>query len=253
MIESRTTNSASTTTLLLLLICGDLAFILLHLVNVETRWLQGVRISLEAEGGMPETYQYIKEFWIAACMAATFWRTRVPVFAIWAGIFAFLLVDDAGQIHEQMGVWLGQLNVLPTMFGLRQNDVGELLFAGAIGVVTVTSVGLAYWRGSEQTRRISRDVLLLVLALAVMGVFVDVLHVISYLQQSLFAQVLLVIEDGGEMLVMSTLTAYCFHVASHDGRAPVGLWEDLRARITRRRSNRPTLVVVPADAGMPSQ
>ena len=222
---------APAATLLLLLICADLVFIVLHLVNVETGWFRGIGISLEADGGLPETYQYVKEFWIAVCMAATFWRTRVWAYAVWSIVFAFLLLDDAGQIHERVGAWLGQQYALPAMFGLRPDDMGELLFAAMIGASMLALVGLASWRGGEQSRRISRDVLFLIFVLAIVGVVVDMLHVISYLQRSLLAQVLLVVEDGGEMLVMSALTAYAFHVASHGGRTRFDLWADVKARI----------------------
>ena len=50
--------------LMLLLFCADAAFTLAHLVNVETGWLRGNRISLEDDGGPAEVFQYLKEFWI---------------------------------------------------------------------------------------------------------------------------------------------------------------------------------------------
>ena len=225
-------NMTPAATLLLLLIGADLTFIVLHLVNVETGWLRGAGISLEAEVGVPETYQYIKEFWITACMAAMFWRTRVRPYVGWAIVFTFLLLDDAGQIHERVGAWLAGRYALPGVLGLRPADTGELLFAATVGAAVFALVGFAFWRGSEQTRRISRDVLCLLLVLSVPGVLVDMLHVVSYLQRSQLAQVLLVIEDGGEMLVMSVLTAYAFHVASHGGRTRFDLWSNMKARTT---------------------
>jgi hypothetical protein len=218
-------------TLLLLLISADFVFIVLHLVNVETRWFHGVAISLEADGGVPETYQYIKEFWIAVCMAAVFWRTRVRSYAVWSMVFVFLLLDDAAQIHERVGTWLGRHYSLPVAFGLRPDDTGEVLFAAMIGASMLALVGLASWRGGQQSRRISRDVLCLIFMLAILGVIVDILHVVTYMQRSLLAQVLLVVEDGGEMIVMSALTAYAFHVASHNGRTRFDLWADVKWRI----------------------
>lgn len=230
-----TENTQPAFTLLLLLICADLAFIFLHLVYVETGWLRGADFSLEAEGGLSETYQYVKQFWIAACMAATFWRTQVWLYASWAIVFAFLMLDDAGQIHERVGVWLGRQYALPVAFGLRPDDAGELLFAGMVGVSILALVGLASWRGGEQSRRVSRDILCLIIALAFLGVVVDALHVIAYFKGSLLAQVLLVVEDGGEMLVISALTAYAFHVASHRGRTRLDLWAGFKARIAGAR------------------
>ena len=222
-------NLTPATTLLALLLCGDLAFIFLHLLDVETGWMRGVKISLEADGGMPETYQYVKEFWMAVCMALTFWRTRIRLYAAWSAVFGFLLLDDAGQVHERVGVWLARTFELPAMFGLRSNDTGELMVAGSVGLATVAMVGLTSWRRGEQSERIARDVLSLLCVLGVLGVFVDMLHVVTYLSGSILAQVLLVVEDGGEMVVMSALTAYAFHVTSHRGRTRFDLWATLKA------------------------
>ena len=222
-------NLAPATTLLVLLIAGDLIFIFLHLLSVETGWMRGVKISLEADGGMPETYQYAKEFWMAACMTITFWRTRLRLYAAWSAVFGFLLLDDAGQIHEQVGAWLARRFELPAMFGLRSTDTGELTVAACVGLTMVAIVGLTSWRRGEQSERISRDVFSLICMLGVVGVFVDMLHVMTYLNGSLLAQVLLVVEDGGEMVVMSALTAYASYVTSHRGLTRFDLWTTLKA------------------------
>jgi hypothetical protein len=223
-------NLSPAVALLLLLLCGDAGFALLHVIYVETDWLRGMAISLEAEGGVAETYQYVKEFWVALCMAFTFFTTRRPVYGSWALVFMFLLVDDAGKVHEQVGAWLGQRYHFAAPFGLRPDDIGELLVAGTVGLITLTLVGVAAWRGTAQCRRIARDMLCLIVALALLGVVVDMLHVIAYVRQSLTAQVLLIVEDGGEMVVMSGLMAYAFHVASHRGRTQFDLWSTLRTR-----------------------
>ena len=224
-------DTAPAAALLLLLISADIAFIVLHLVNVETGWFRGVPISLEADRGLPETYQYIKTFWIALCLAAAFWRTHIRVYACWAIVFVFLLIDDASQLHERVGTWLGRTYELPVAFGLRPDDIGELLFAALVGASMLALVGFASWRGGEQSWRVSRDILCLVVALAFVGVAIDALHVIAYFHRPLLAQVLLVIEDGGEMLIISALTAYAFHVASHRGRTRFDLWASLKTRI----------------------
>ena len=219
--------------LLLLLIGTDAVFTLLHFIYVETDWLRGRALSLEADGGPAETIQYVKEFWVAVCMAFAFISTRYLAYAVWAFFFLFLLVDDATQLHENVGYWLGQRYGFRAPFGLRPDDIGELLFAGAVGVTTLAGVGIAALRGTEQCRRISRDLFTLVCALALFGVVIDVVHVITYMGQSLTAQVFLVIEDGGEMIVMSVLVAYAFHVACYSGRTRFDLWSAVRSRFAR--------------------
>jgi len=46
-------------TLLVLLVAADLAFIVLHVLYIETSLLRGRPFSLEADNGVPEAFQYV--------------------------------------------------------------------------------------------------------------------------------------------------------------------------------------------------
>jgi hypothetical protein len=225
---------ATVRTLLLLLLAADLAFIALHVIYVETTLLRGRPFSLEADNGLPESFQYVKQFWIALCMLTLFRRTREVVYIGWSIVFAFLLLDDAFQFHENFGHWLGSQYSLPVAFGLRPDDIGELLFASLIGGVTVLLIGFGFWRGDTDARIVSRDTALLVIVLAALGVGVDLLHVITYFNAPLLGRLLLIVEDGGEMLVVSAIAAYTFNVLIHEGRAPLDLWAIIRDFATQR-------------------
>jgi hypothetical protein len=229
---------ASAQSLLVLLIAADLAFIVLHVIYVETALLRGRPFSLEADNGVPEAYQYVKQFWVGLCMAALFRRTRAVVYSGWALVFAFLLLDDAFQLHEHVGEWLGAKYALPASFGLRPDDIGELLFLAAVGGVTVLLIGLGWWRGDSNARIVSRDMGLLVIALATLGVGVDIVHVIAYFKAPLLAQFLLILEDGGEMIVVSIIAAYTINVLNHEGRATLNLWAMIRDFSIQRFSRR---------------
>jgi len=169
-------------------------------------------------------------------MALMFRRTRAVVYVGWAIVFAFLLLDDAFQIHERFGKWLSQEYSLPVAFGLRPDDIGELLFAAAIGVVTMLLIGVGFWWGDVDARLVSRDMALLVILLAGLGVGMDLLHVIAYFKAPLLAQFLLIVEDGGEMLVVSAMVAYMVNVLNHRGRATVDLWAVVTRRASRART-----------------
>jgi hypothetical protein len=215
-------------TLLRLLVAADLAFIVLHVLYVETSLLRGRPFSLEADNGLPEAFQYVKQFWVALCMAAMFRRVREMVYIGWTLVVTFLLLDDAFQFHEQVGEWLGKQYGLPVAFGLRPDDIGELLFAGFIGGIAALLIGFGYWRGNADARIVSRDMVLMMIVLAGLGVGVDILHVITYFKAPLLAQLLLILEDGGEMLVVSAMVAYMVNVLNHQGRATVDLWAIMR-------------------------
>lgn len=225
---------ATTRTLLIMLVAADLAFIVLHVIYVETGLLRGRPFSLEADNGVPEAYQYVKQFWVALCMLGLFRRTREVSYIGVAVVFTFLLMDDAFQFHEHFGKWLAAQYSLPVAFGLRPDDIGELLFAAFVGAVTALLIGLGYWRGSPDARIVTRDVSVLILLLAGLGVGVDVIHVVSYYKAPLLAQFLLILEDGGEMLVVSATAAYTFNVLIHGGRAPVDLWDIMRNFASQR-------------------
>lgn len=227
---------ATARTLLLLLIAADLAFIVLHVIYVQTGLLRGRPFSLEADNGLPEAYQYVKQFWVAVCMAALYRRSRAIVYLGWSIVFAFLLLDDAFQFHEHVGKWLGAEYALPVAFGLRPDDIGELMFAASIGGVTMLLIGFGFWRGDADARSLTRDMVLLLVALAALGVGVDVLHVITYFKAPLLAQVLLIVEDGGEMIVVSIMAAYMFNALNHGGRATFDLWGTMRDTARRRFS-----------------
>lgn len=223
-------------TVLLLFVAADLAFIFLHVLYVETSWLSGRPFSLEADNGLPEAYQYVKQFWVALCMALMFRRVRQAVYIGWMFVFSFLLLDDAFQIHEHIGGLLGERYALPVAFGLRPDDIGELLFAACIGGVTTLLIGFGYWRGDADARIISRDMAIMVVLLAALGVGLDILHVITYFKAPLLAQFLLIFEDGGEMMVVSCMVAYMVNALNHRGRATVDLWAIARRRLATRRS-----------------
>lgn len=237
-----------TLALFALLVSADLVFMLMHGMHAWSPWLRGGHFSLESDRGLAEQYQYIKQLWIVICLGLAFLQTRRKAFAGWMVLFAFLLVDDAAQIHEKVGFWLGAQFDLPAVAGLRPDDFGELSFAALIGGLTVGMVALSFKRGDEHSRRLSRDLLCLVAVLAFFGVAVDTVHVIAYFRMPELSQLLALFEDGGEMIVVSALTCYVFDIVGHGGTLRIDVWGALESV----RGARTPTVVVPAP-GRPDQ
>jgi hypothetical protein len=167
-------------------------------------------------------------------MATMFRRVRQVVYIGWVLVFTFLLLDDAFQFHERIGKWLGGRYALSGAFGLRPDDIGELLFASVVGGITAVLIGFGIWRGDADARVISRNMVFMVVLLAGLGVGVDILHVIAHFKASLLAQFLLIIEDGGEMLVVSAMVAYMINVLNHRGPATVDFLAMACQRLRRR-------------------
>ena len=198
---------------LLLLICGDLAYMAIHLGFLYVPAMRGRHYSLETDRGLAEFYQYVKQLWIVLCLAIAFLRRRHLVLLAWSGFFGFLMLDDALELHERAGLWLGQRLSLPAVAGLRPDDLGELLVAGTVGASLLLLLAAAWWREREPTWRLSRVLLILTVALGVCGVIVDTVHVIAYFRAPAISDPLAFLEDGGELVIVSVLTAYALDLA----------------------------------------
>ncbi len=207
---------------LILLLCADFAFIGFHTIEVLVPNLNNPLLSLEKDSGYPELYQYIKWFWIIILFIFISTKRRTVNYYVWGIFFTYLLLDDALEIHENVGSLIARnLNFTPP-FGLRLQDIGELAVAGTVGVVLCFFVLLAYLYGSKSFKKMSYDILLLILALAFFGVIIDTVHVISYLSNRIgwkVSAILAVIEDGGEMFVASFILWYVFWTYIRDEKS----------------------------------
>jgi hypothetical protein len=208
---------------LLLLVCGDLVYMAIHIGYLTMPGMRGAHYSLETDGGLAEFYQYMKQLWLALCLLTAFLRRRHLVLLAWSGFFGFLLLDDALQLHERGGLFLGRRFGFPAIAGLRPEDFGELIVAGAVGGSLLLVLAIAWWRDREPTWRLSRDLLILTAALAACGVLLDSVHVVAYFRAPLLSDPLAFIEDGGELLIVSTMTAYALDLAIRGTGAPAGV------------------------------
>ena len=227
----RPTPSKATILLLWLLVSVDLMFIVVHALHVWTPWLPAYSLSIEADRGLAELFQYTKQAALVACLGILFCRTRGWVFAGWAMFFGFLLLDDAFFIHERLGERVGAHLGFAAAFGLRVGDFGEVAIAAVLGLCAVTMVVIALRRGGATARRISQDFLCLLALLALFAVAFDAVHTITYFRAPDIAPLFALIEDGGEMLVVSVIAAYTFDILNNTARHRVAVWPWVRERL----------------------
>ena len=111
-----------------------------------------------------------------------------------------------------------------------------ITFSAAI--VLFSALGLTYWRSTSYFRKISLDVVLLLVGLAFFGVAMDMLHVMFYSIEGIgdWAKILGEgagwVEDGGEMLVMSLMVWYFFLIVDQQGPS-FFLWQLLRIPVPK--------------------
>jgi hypothetical protein len=225
--------------MLVLLLLGDLLLILAHVVHVWTPWLAPTVFSVERDGGFPELYQYLKLFFLACCLLVVALRTRGWVLAVWGVFFALLMVDDAFQLHERLGDVIGPALGIPAAFGLRTDDYGEIAYAVLLGLCAVAFVALTFRRGSPESRQVSADLLCLLCALGVFAIFFDTLHTMAYFRMPSISPPLALLEDGGEMIVISLIAAYVFGIVGNDGKPRFRVYDRVRERLTGVSSSGP--------------
>jgi len=206
-IGSSKSDSATALTFVLLLIAADCAFIFLHIL-LRTQVLDAPLLSLEKDRGYSEVYQYIKEFWIVLLLMMLLIKNRVIGYGVWAVLFAYVLFDDALSIHETLGAYVSQKLDIDAAFGLRAKDFGELIVSAIAAVILLSPLILLYRHGAPAFRQASRHLLMLLLSLAFFGIFVDMLHVIF--RGGRLDGVFVMLEEGGEMAVMSLIVGYTF-------------------------------------------
>ncbi len=187
---------------------------ILHILIV-TPVLDDPIYDVRSEHGYPEMYQYFKEFLVVALLVRLVLKTKTTAFLTWVFLFAYLLVDDSLQIHENVGAHLVEMLNIPPWMGLRAQDFGELMVSFTVFSILSVSLFWFYKKSTVLFQRSTIVFLVLLCMLAFFGIVLDMLHVvvrphrvINYITGS--------VEDGGEMLVMSLMTvyAYCLNFCS---------------------------------------
>lgn len=196
--------------LLTLLLCGDLFFVVLHIINDYT--LQTSLFDITTDRKLAEFFQYFK--FLAICLYLKRARDRRGQwqFYSWILFFAYLLLDDSMKIHEKCGKLLAKLPDLEPLFGLNMHNFSELAISLIAGSILIIPLIWAYLSGTPAFRAISHRLVLLIGILVFFGVAVDNFSVF----RTGFRLASELLEDGGEMLTVSVIAWYTFRTAARD-------------------------------------
>lgn len=218
-------DTRSTSPLLIILLSVDAIFVLLYCLQGWVPGLDSPKFSIETDRGYSELYQYVKFASIVAVIAGLGWLTRTAGYTSWALLFTYLLLDDALHVHERYGRAIAdRIDWVPPL-GLRAQDVGELAVSAMAGSLLVGAIAWTYLRSSPSFRKVSLDLSLLVLFLAFFGVLVDTVHGAVEVGPK-WETVLAVIEDGGEMVVVSLILRHAVLLALRRGGMARGRHEE---------------------------
>jgi hypothetical protein len=197
------------------LLAGDGVLIALDVFQ-RNGLLEDARFLVTSERGFGEWFQYGKGLALAAGLLFIARSRRSPASFALALIFGWVTLDDALMLHERAGVRLAGVMPAHAWLPLRPQDLAELFVLGAIGLAVATTL-LTLWRfGPTRDRPMLAAAALGLLVLGFFGVGLDVAHALAPREHWVRAT-LAVIEDGGEMIVLSGLAATIVFV--HQGRA----------------------------------
>ena len=201
----------------ILLLLTDVFFIILYIFHAYPDLLpshySGLRkllfsnaFSLKRDWGYPELFQYIKEFWILMMLLSLAIKKRSFIHLSWSLLFLYLLIDDSVMLHERAGTYIAQHWGLHPGYGLRSQDFGELAVSCTAGLFFLIIILTPYYFTNVQTKQFSKYLFAMVIGLAFFGVGIDMLHRMLNFHGPFWV----IVEDGGEMLMMSTIAWFVF-------------------------------------------
>jgi hypothetical protein len=208
---------------LLALDLADAAFYLGHILSLRGQapgWLQTPLFDMNREFGLGEDLEYLKSLACAAAMTVCWRRAREAAFAVLAALHVWLALDNSLALHEQLGVVIGEHVLRGESLGLaRPTDMGQLLYYSVFGLCLVALFALLL----RHTRpSFVQTALILALAAAspgLFGVFVDAFQA-TRLADALSYTLLVVLEDGGETVMLSLCAALSVGCLRHSRTWP---------------------------------
>lgn len=219
--------------ILRLLLAADILFIALHTIRFFKPPFPGKFYSLGRETGYPEMYQNVKWLLIVILLIHVSKIRRSLSYPVWGLVFAYLFLDDTFQIHEKVGKYLADNFNFSPAFGLRPQDFGELAVSAVAVMILSPLVTWVYMNGDQAFKKVSRDLLMLILALVFFGIGVDLVHsAMAQIREVNF--ILLTIEEGGEMFVASLILCYVFLLSAGGEYTGSNFRHYLRTVFTKR-------------------
>jgi len=191
----------------------DLIMVGLHVINSVVLPEKTGFLALDKERSISEYFQYFKEVAVAVGLFYLAFSKKMFGLLAWSLLFLYFFLDDAFRIHENGGRYLAEtLNIQTTH--VRPKDVGELLISVAAGSVAVLSFLVCYVKTkTKEFRSITHDMFFLFCLLGFFGVAVDLIHM-AFENSWFFTHSLTMLEDGGELFVMSMFVAYVYQLSS---------------------------------------
>lgn len=197
------------------LLAVDFAFIILHTLK-SLDYLSNPNFSVTKNFGYGESFMYLNELFIIGCFLWLGFKFLRPVFFSWAAIFVYVLLDDSLEVHETIGYYFGgwlkdHTNIIPVV----AKESAEISSFALFGIILFTPLLLAYTKTKNKHLKIAtQDLLILLGGLLFFGIGIDFLNI--FFETGHFLNGFLgLLEDAGEMVMMSLIAWYSWTFISH--------------------------------------
>ena len=198
---------------LFLLLSADCLFIILHIFHDYTGFFVDPRYAISKDRGFGEIFQYVKEYWVSLIF---FWlavKNRSLLYLSYSLLFVYILVDDSFMIHEKLGKEISIYFGFPTMLKLRPRDFGEMSIYAIVGLSFLFLVGLTYPGSTQNLKKTCRKSFVFLAIFFLFGAVIDMATIMIaniFSKNSLWYSLIILLEDGGEMIIVSVILWYVF-------------------------------------------
>ncbi len=205
--------------MLVLLLATTAFLVFLDVYHFFTGLLDDPFFDLEFDNGLAQSFRQIQEFWIVLMLLFTACRKWRFLCLSWALLFLVFLLDDSLALHEQFGLLLSERAGLPPLFGMRPQDLGELLVYGSWGISLTILILVAHVLSRYEARRFSAGLFGLLALLVLFGAGMDFMQGISHSVwiHAGFGK----LEESGTMVVVSVMVWYVLRNCTDSRPDPV--------------------------------
>lgn len=191
---------------LFILLTIDLILIILHISRSAFGFPQKSAFSIAQERGYAEIFQYLKALAIVYILYKSGTQRSEKLYLTWSGMYAFIFLDDLLGLHEKGGKLAATLLPASLPFNVQGEDLGEVLFSLCVYGLLGTLILISSFRSEPVVRKSTQPLIFLLILLFFTGGVLDLVH--SMITMPILWDILGILEDGGEMIVMSVTVYY---------------------------------------------
>jgi len=173
-------------------------------------WDADSPLSIVHSGRPADAFNQIEFVIVAGLAAVAASRSRQAIYAVWAALFAFLLVDDLWNAHTRLAGLVFSTVDPPRFWRLRPEQVGKDLIWLAYGLAWTALLAIGVALSSPEHRR--RGLLMLGPALAFFF-FAFVVDMVQLKMAMSLRRFGAAFEEGGELVALALAAGLAAHYA----------------------------------------